>query len=296
MSETHVEGPGPEDRLRRARRAYLLRTAVRSVAQLPRDLAFRAALAGRGLGPLPPPHLRHRVIGDYRADRFHEAGLLALRDLERALLAEGRAWTDLGDVLDFGVGCGKLLRWLRTAAPHLRVRGTDIDSWAVSWLRGAYDGVDVRRNEEWPPLDYPDASFDLVVAISVFTHLDGPHQLAWLRELRRVLRSGGILLATYEGRSKWAGFFATAPEHPGMREYRRRYESEGFLFVTNDGWAGVFPDFYHSTFQTPEFVRERWGQELEVRAVIPDGLRGNWGNQDLVVLRNPGEDRASGAA
>jgi SAM-dependent methyltransferase len=49
-------------------------------------------------------------------------------------------------------------------------------------------------NQLEPPLPYDEGSFGLAYAFSVFTHLPEPHQVAWIREFRRVLRSGGYLL------------------------------------------------------------------------------------------------------
>ncbi len=43
-----------------------------------------------------------------------------------------------------------------------------------------------------------DGSFDLIWAVSVFTHLAETWS-AWLLELHRVLKPGGILLATFMG-------------------------------------------------------------------------------------------------
>ena len=42
-------------------------------------------------------------------------------------------------------------------------------------------------------------TFDLVVALSVFTHMTEPLQVCWMRELRRVLQPRGLLLLTVLG-------------------------------------------------------------------------------------------------
>ena len=47
--------------------------------------------------------------------------------------------------------------------------------------------VSVRFNQPLPPLDYPDATFDLIFNHSVFTHIDEQYQDAWLAELLRYL-------------------------------------------------------------------------------------------------------------
>ena len=50
-----------------------------------------------------------------------------------------------------------------------------------------------------PPLPFDDARFDLVLGYSVFTHLNVQYQDAWLGELRRLVRPGGILLLSISG-------------------------------------------------------------------------------------------------
>ena len=68
----------------------------------------------------------------------------------------------------------------------------------VSWVRKTLCPpiADVRVNREQPPLDFPDDHFDLVTALSVFTHIaDGWSD--WLLEIRRVLKPGGLLIATF---------------------------------------------------------------------------------------------------
>ena len=48
---------------------------------------------------------------------------------------------------------------------------------------------------------YGDETFDLIYAISVFTHLTEELGRAWIAELRRLLRPGGLLMFTVHGRA-----------------------------------------------------------------------------------------------
>jgi SAM-dependent methyltransferase len=52
-----------------------------------------------------------------------------------------------------------------------------------------------------PPLPYPDERFDLVYALSVFTHLTESQQRSWSAELHRVTRTCGYVLFTTHGPS-----------------------------------------------------------------------------------------------
>ena len=58
-------------------------------------------------------------------------------------------------------------------------------------------------------LPHADASFDLVYAYSVFTHLPEHVQDHWLAEIARTLKPGGILIATVEP-PRFLDFFAAS--------------------------------------------------------------------------------------
>src|SRR6185437_10459243 len=49
------------------------------------------------------------------------------------------------------------------------------------------------------PLPFAEASFDLIITVSVLTHVDEPTQDRLLEELRRVARPGGTVLITTHG-------------------------------------------------------------------------------------------------
>ena len=84
--------------------------------------------------PVPPGGLRARSgrpgIGFYIA-----SGTQSADELEAALERRGRALADFGDVLEFGCGCGRVLRALEQRAPASQtLHGCDVDTKAVRWL------------------------------------------------------------------------------------------------------------------------------------------------------------------
>jgi SAM-dependent methyltransferase len=103
-------------------------------------------------------------------------------------------------VLEFGCGSGRVIRHFRYI-DGLRLAGTDANSKPIEWDRKNLPGIEFNHNALEPPLAYADGSFDLIYALSVFTHIPLEWQRPWLDELRRVLRPGGYLLCIVHGDS-----------------------------------------------------------------------------------------------
>jgi SAM-dependent methyltransferase len=100
-------------------------------------------------------------------------------------------------ILDFGCGSGRVIRyWSKLSAA---VHGTDYNPELVRWCQRHLPFATFQVNQTMPPLGYPNDTFDLVYALSVFTHLDEVGQLSWIRELRRIARPGGYVLITTHG-------------------------------------------------------------------------------------------------
>lgn len=75
--------------------------------------------------------------------------------------------------------------------------GTDIDGESIDWCQSKLGHMATFTvNGFWPPLPFADGFFDVIYSISVFTHLPEDMQTAWLAELRRVAKPGGLLLLT----------------------------------------------------------------------------------------------------
>jgi SAM-dependent methyltransferase len=238
--------------------------------------------------PLPPPRLRYKVAGTEDADWFTKSGAMSLQNLSRALAAIGRSFDEFNDVLEWGCGCGRILRHLSPPSAPRRIYGFDIDQEAISWVTENLPWVEASRIDGLPPVPYVDASFDLIFNHSVMTHLDAFYQDAWLGELRRILRPGGIVTLTVSGRHAFQMFLDTLPlDTPARKTHAANLHAQGIVFIKEDEWSAQFPDFYHTSFNDVPYIFNRWARFLDVRCYIP---RGALNYQDLVVLQRPADD------
>lgn len=148
--------------------------------------------------PVPPPRLIYDVINVYEIQAFIETGHRSAAKIEGALNDAGFAIDGFTSILDFGCGCGRIIRhWPgRTKAS---LSGSDYNPTLIAWCQENLGFGRFFTNELAPPLATPDESYDLVYANSVFTHLDENLQNQWLAELRRVLMPGGVLVLTTHG-------------------------------------------------------------------------------------------------
>ncbi|MDQ3587049.1 MAG: methyltransferase domain-containing protein [Actinomycetota bacterium] len=266
------------------------RTALRS-------LGAQARALPRSELPIPPAELMFRVIGSDSPGRFEVGGHVDLQELDRVLSAHGRPLAHFGDILDFGCGPGRFLRQLRAIAPGARLCGVDQDMEAIAWIRSELPFVETAVGGPLPPLPLPEGSFDLTIVFSVFTHLDEAYQDAWLAELRRLTRPGGLVVATVHGMSKWeairSGHMAG---EPGLEQMAAEFAGRGFLHWTGDDWGAFFPDYYHTSFHREDYIRDRWARWFDVVDVVEPqptqpGHHIVLSGHDIVLLRARGRRR-----
>lgn len=238
---------------------------------------YTAAIAVTQDPPLPPAEFASRVGCPQDGD---DAKVLADYDAYGSLMKYAivdllpPGWSFEGrSVLDFGSGAGRLLRHFVQEAETGEFYGSDIDEEMIGWLRdnlcppvaGAF------VNGEDPPIPLPDSSLDLIMAVSVFTHLT-LNWATWLLEMRRLLKDDGLLVATFLG--------------PGAsRDVTPIPYDEDATAMNSFGFANPglrWPVVLHSSW----WLRSHWGRAFEIIELRPDGFMTTPGHgQGTVVMR-----------
>lgn len=198
-------------RYRKRVKAAILRSRIPFKGALARGYLraaerYRTARAGpdaqtdqNGL-PVPPARLRVLVAGSTDLELFLRSGEVHAGYLRELLETVGRPFDGLRSVLDFGCGCGRIMRWFSNAN-GTDLHGCDYNAELVRWCAENLAFMRARENSLCPPLPYPDDAFDFLYAFSVFTHLSVEVARDWLAEVRRVVQPGGLVWFTLHGES-----------------------------------------------------------------------------------------------
>jgi SAM-dependent methyltransferase len=252
-------------------------------------LAARGAVASRGTHaedglPLPPATLRAQV-GPKHADAryFLASGRRHAQLITDFLRDDGTSIEDIGALLDWGCGCGRVLRqW--APLPDTRVCGCDIDPRMIGWCRTNLPFAEATVTKLAPPLPYEADTFDLVYAFSVFTHLTETLQHDWMRECLRILKPGGYLLISTLGE-----YYLSLDR---LNDEEQRSFSDGNLVVLYEESAGTS---LCSAYHPPQFVRESLAKDFDFVSFRPAA---DDGRHDLHLVRKPtgiGATRSAGA-
>jgi SAM-dependent methyltransferase len=255
------------------------RAWARRLRYLPHNLRYwrsaAAGAAGDGTGstPLqvPPLALIDLVSGQPDIPWFLEGGKRAAAAIRAALARQGVAIEELAALLDFGCGCGRVLRHWQGLAPGTEIHGSDLSPRSIEWGQRHLGFARLQTNGLAPPLPYPDQSFDLVYALSVFTHLPEDLQQPWIDELRRVLKPGGLLLLSTHGERYAAEL--------DPRERARFRAGELVVRASEDAGRNAC-----GAYHPPAYVRDVLVAGMEVLEHVPEGAAGN-PHQDQWLLR-----------
>ncbi|MCC5954045.1 MAG: class I SAM-dependent methyltransferase [Acidimicrobiia bacterium] len=236
--------------------------------------------------PVPPKHLWTV------AEQFLESGQ---RDAERMLDVTRRAGLELDAgtrVLDLGCGPARVLRWL---PPSIDGWGVDLNAERIAWCQ-AFLSPPFRFATcgTYPHLPFGDATFDLVYAGSVFTHIA---ELAdsWLLELLRLTVPGGLLYLTVHDQSSIEFCRSIDPSshtraltgfaQPDATEQRFRQWSDR-LGTDLDGFT-IGRGYYAQVFYDRDSIVRHWARYAEVVDVVPEAFA--W-HQTAVLLRRRADD------
>jgi SAM-dependent methyltransferase len=240
-------------------------------------------LAKTGLVPAAPPESVHAMgRGPLAAGGSYYYADLVMD----ALNAAGASVPNDSHALDFGCSSGRVVRVLAAAFPGVHWHGCDPNVPAIEWAASSLPAARFYAAPNDPPLSYPDAMFNAIFAVSIWSHFSEKAALSWMSEMERLIEPGGWLLFSAHGLQSlahWADHGLRTVEE--LEEFRAALYRSGFHYKPEFGeegdWGIVHPDWGTALF-TPEWLLAKTATRWTVQFFAP-GLAE--GNQDVYVLR-----------
>ncbi len=233
--------------------------------------------------PIPPGWLAQAFTDRPDPEAFMKGGARTAEILAVWTAASGLQIEQANLVVDFGCGCGRVMNFLADMTTAKFV-GCDLHGPAINWCKNHLRMGQFLRGTTQPPLPLGANSVDFLYAISVLTHLDEALQNAWLDEWRRIVRPGGLVVATFHGDDYVANHLANKSEYKAKIDDLWKANA-GIAFLDNDAWAHVFPDFYQTTYHTIDYVTRVWARYFEIVEIKRYGEFAN--SQNVAIMLKP---------
>ncbi|MGM0876128.1 MAG: class I SAM-dependent methyltransferase [Bacillota bacterium] len=154
---------------------------------------------GINMPGLPDENIQKQFVGNANEIALR-GGFKFYQCVKRYAKVLGRPLGKDSKVLDFGCGWGRIIRFFFKDVADQNLLGVDVDPKMISLCndllgKGKYKVV----NPQPPVHSIDDNSLDIIFAFSVFSHLAEDTAEKWIKEFSRILRPGGIVVATTEG-------------------------------------------------------------------------------------------------
>jgi SAM-dependent methyltransferase len=251
------------------------------------DQRLRAVLPS-----FPPEEIQYRFAGS--------AGDATMRDafgfyrIVKNVAAQHRP-QPLESVLEFGCGWGRIIRWFLHDIEPDRLWGIDCLPEAIELCRTTNPYCRFEQVNPFPPSTVPSEAFDLIYSYSVFSHLSEEAHLAWLTEFKRMLKPGGLLIATTRPRE----FIFTCAKVRAARDERdwaqgtmlafkdtddalARFDRGEYLYEGIGGGGVLDASFFGETCIPAKYVRDNWTKLFEFIEFVDDR---QMCDQNIIIVR-----------
>jgi 2-polyprenyl-3-methyl-5-hydroxy-6-metoxy-1,4-benzoquinol methylase len=177
-------------------------------------------------------------------------------------------------LLEFASGFGCITRHLKQTIPFCDVTACDIHPEAIRFIRDQL-AVDAVLSSNQPDDLSMDHRYDVVFALSFFSHMPNRSFNSWLRRLSTLVDRGGFLIFTTHGLVSKQKYFNTC-----------KFDKSGFYFDSISEQQDLDGTEYGTAVVKPQYVFERLFQ-------IPDLTLKYfqeaywWGHQDVYIAQLP---------
>ncbi len=244
---------------------------------------------------MPSESFQKHYTGSSGEETLREA-YIAYGIIKRLAEANGVHVSRCKSILDFGCGWGRTIRFFLKDVETSVLHGADIDKTMIDICSQSNLNCSFSLIDPVPPVGFDDNSMDIIYLYSVFTHLSEEVHLKWLEEFKRILRPGGIVIATTrprafillcadlrkQGFESWQRCAANA--FPEVEEALAVYDRGGFCHTATGGGVVHDKSFFGESCIPKSYVQRVWGRYFSFVDHMDDtDLRPYY--QDVIIAR-----------
>lgn len=181
--------------------------------------------------------------------RYFSIGKEVLEDLENILKEVKFSVTSKKRILEFASGYGKVTRFLVSHYEPKSITVSDISQEAVDFNIQTFQTNGFFSVSNPKDLDHNN-KYDLIIVISLFSHLPQKSCEAWLCKLYDLLEKNGLLIFTTHGMS----ILESLPTE--MRQNDVVQVADGFYYrEANETFGRLHPKEYGTTYISERYIR-----------------------------------------
>ena len=152
---------------------------------------------GIELPGFPPHELQRSIVGSRGETALREVYPFYCK-IKRYADKLGVKLTQESRILDFGCGWGRIIRFFLKDINADNLYGIDVYPKMIDLCKKLVRYGNYSICNSLPTIEFSDESMDIVYIYFVLSHLAEPVHIKWILEFSRILKPGGILVATTE--------------------------------------------------------------------------------------------------
>jgi trans-aconitate methyltransferase len=220
--------------------------------------------------PMPPDSLLFET-GSLHYHSYQNSGQEAAAEIES--LCKVFSNSPIHSILDWGCGVGRVTRCLPTYFPEAHIVGADANPNCIEWLQNNIPDIQWILSNANDRGENLIGSYDLIIALSVLTHLPTNEQANWLNKLHSLLNTKGLVWLSTHGKTYL---------YQLTHQQKKQLAEQGILTLGADKKGSRQMRTYH----TYSGMKQLLGRDWEI-VMYYDGQKfpGILGGQDAWLLK-----------